>query len=509
MLLNYHVTTGKNVKTVVVFPRITGVHDEEDVQEELDEENELIPKGSIGYKIAVSPMVTFTNMLSQHCPTYLQKKRCMRTLSGLITVEASIENKLMVGQQLDSSEQVFYDSATDLKEKMEHVQKEAAKHIDEGNVTAEEKKILVEMNEKKINSLMKEGNSAEVAEQLKKALARKDSLSRIEISSDSSLPPLRLETQINTLRKKMVPLQALEEASHQRYLSIAETAALSDMDDLQSEIERLEAASCGWFEEEEVFAMRVQASRDRFESMIAARSAKKGGGAKSGARSIGSSAGGSTKWILPGQGRSKGTNNAWGVGSTKKKSTKGGAVFSAMMMDSSSEEEESDDEPVVAVRRPSIPRYVQEQTGNFMGSPAPTSKSVGSASRSIADSTIASSASRSASLKSFAAACSKISAMDASGEAEGTKKSKKKKKKNKTKKSIGNDEEIDSSPTNNASNESNVVSRGDEASVSQSLVVFATALFNLLYAILLALLTMLSGLFTGNDSAKKKKRKAA
>ena len=507
--------TGKNVKTVVVFPRISG-GDEEKEEEyvEGEEESELIPRGSVGYKIAISPMPTFVNLLSQHCPSYMQKKRCMRTLSGLLTIEASIENKMMVGQQLDQSQKIFYDSSTDLKEKMEHVQKEASRHIDEGNLTREEKQILVEMNEKKIQTLRKENDSAKVAEQLKKALERKETLSSID--SEAPLPPLRLESQINTLRKKLAPLKALEEASHQRYLSIAETTALSEMDDLVREIERLEAACCGWFEDEDTHAMRVQASRDRFENMIAARAAKKGG-IKS-IRSANNSGASNTKWILPGEGKSKAKNNAWGIGSAKKKSAKGGAVFSAMMMDSSSDEESDDEkEPVVGVRKSSIPRYVPEQSKNFLASPAsaPKSKSVGSVSTSTTASTNASMSTRSASVKSFEAACNKISVspppgFDDTGVME-TKKSRKKKKKSKSAKQSsdfsGSDSNLIADDVFAESNANLTISRGtDESSVSHSLRVFAAALFQLLWAVLLALLSMLKGLFTTGENATKKQK---
>lgn len=502
--------TGKNVKTVVVFPRIVVSNSEEKNDEsEQIEDSELIPRGSIGYKIAISPMATFANLVMQHCPTYLQKKRCMRTLSGLLTIEATIENKLMVGQQLDQSEQIFYHLSTDLKDKMLHVQKEAARHIDEGNLTGEERKILLETNEKKVQTLLKEKNSAKVAEQLKKALARKEMLN--SITNEAPLPPLRLENQINTLRKKLAPLKALEEASNQRYLSIAETSALSEMDDLEREIDRLEQACCGWFEEEEVFALRVQASRDRFENMISARAAKKGGG-KGANRSMGGSAvnSGSTKWILPGGEGVKSKKNAWGVGSTKKKSAKGGAVFSAMMLDSSSEEESDDDnEPIVAVRRSSIPRYVTEQSSNFL----PDVKSVGSASKSTVTSTVTS-----ASMKSFANACGKISmpppGIDDAAEVEGSKKTKKKKKAKKKK--ANNDGESSTAlgvgdGAADETNADNTLSTGaDKSTVSQSLAVFASALFQLLWTILLALISMLSGLFAkGKAATKEQKKKAA
>jgi hypothetical protein len=175
-----------------------------------------------------------------------------------------------------------------------------------------------------------------------------------------------------------------------------------------------------------------------------------------------------------------------------------------MMMDSSSEEEGSDDEnePVIGVRRPSVPRFVPAQRDNFLSSPVPNNKSVGSASRSVADSTIAS-------------ATSKIGPPPGYEEQDQADRQKsKKKKKSKSKKSSGTEDDADTSAavksTATEPSANSAVARADEMSVSHSLGVFASALFNLLYAIVLALLTMLTGLFTGDENSRKKgKRKAA
>ncbi|KAL7519119.1 hypothetical protein ACHAWX_003915 [Stephanocyclus meneghinianus] len=512
--------TGKNLRTVVVFPFICGGQKNEE-EEEKNEEDEkgLIPEGSVGYKIAISSMATFTALLAQNCPTYLQKKQCLRTLSGLIDIQSEIEHKMMNGQQLQASEKSFYDSTIELSEKMEHVQKEATKHIEEGMLTSEERKILIEMNEKRIQSLMSEENSASVAEQLKKAVARKELLNRN--SEEATLPPLRLESQINTLRKKLIPLKALEEVSHQRYLSISETKALSEMDDLEREIERLECACQGWFEDEESFLKRVQASRDQFEAkhVKSAKGGKMSVAGGSTARSLMSSGSGSTKWILPDGSNSKGKKNAWGSGATKRRNAAGGAVFSAMMMESSSEEETDDDDDDkregAFVRTVSVPRFIPDQQSNFLKSPRsmPSVKSVGSASRSTADPTLTSLSPLTTSSKTVTSLPLSLCYDPSISTEVAESKLKKKKKRSKSKKSNSNDGDplsaIADDDATNQTSQCSAVSKftSDEYTVSQSLMVFASHLLQLALAILSFLLSIVTGIFTGDKTATSKKQK--
>mmetsp|Transcript_7446 Transcript_7446/g.16252 ORF Transcript_7446/g.16252 Transcript_7446/m.16252 type:complete len:615 (+) Transcript_7446:79-1923(+) len=343
--------TGKNVFTVVVFPRVAGASDASGGGKgRADEEDDepLLPTNSPGYKMAVSSKQTFENLLSTYCPTYFEKRECLACLEGLLQVEQAIEQKLMKGHPLDSAEQSFYDDSSDLREKYSFAQKEAAKHVEEGRLTLAEKAALVEMNEKRIETLMNEKSTASVAEKLKKALARKQQLSSLtsevlSVASSTYPPPLRYESQLNTLRKKLLPLQALEEKSKGRLLTLGETRSLTEKGELEEEIERLEIASCGWFEEEEAFHERLQKSRERFDSKHSR--AKRGGGGGGGTTGMRSAAGKGNagavnKWILPGEK----PKSAWGSSSTGKGKLKGkgGAVFSAMMMDSSSDEEEEE-----------------------------------------------------------------------------------------------------------------------------------------------------------------------
>jgi len=344
--------TNKNVLTVVVFPKVldSGKDNNQQTNSKGEEYEPLIPTNSPGYKLAVCSLnPTFHNLLSTYCPTYLEKKECQSCIEGLLQVEQAIENKLTKGQPLDAGEQAFYDESQDLKEKYTTVQKEASKHIEDGRLTVDEKAFLVEMNEKRIQTLMAEKSSASVAEKLKKAMTRKQQLQSLTddvLSMNVSYPPpLRHESQLTALRKKLLPLYALEEASRGRLLTLNETRLMTEKEEIEAEIERLELNSCGWFEQEDVFGERLQRSREKFDAKFA-RSKRSGGGGKMRSGAGGSKGGGGgnsvSKWILPGE-KPKST---WGGGGKKKAKPKGGAVFTAYdaMMDSSSDEESDDEE---------------------------------------------------------------------------------------------------------------------------------------------------------------------
>jgi hypothetical protein len=342
--------TGKNLFTVVVFPRLAsarGVGKDGNGKTgggggEEKEYEPLIPTNSPGYKMAVSMMPTFQNLLSTYCPTYSEKRECLQCLEGLLQVEQAIEGKMMVGQPLDAGEQSFYDESNALKEKYAYAQQEANRHVEEGKVTVDERRVLVTMNERRIETLMAEKSSVSVAEKLKRALTRKIQLQTlsdevISMHATSYPPPLRHESKIAALRKRLLPILALEDSSRGRLLTLDETRTLSFKDELLEEIHELEQGSRGWFEEDEAFQRRLEKSRKRSSSK------RSGGKSHIGLAGREGGSGGSNavnKWILPGEK----PKVSWGASSSKGKlKGKGGAVFTAMMMDSSSDEEESVD----------------------------------------------------------------------------------------------------------------------------------------------------------------------
>eukprot|EP00566_Odontella_aurita_P001352 CAMPEP_0113600442 /NCGR_PEP_ID=MMETSP0015_2-20120614/42706_1 /TAXON_ID=2838 /ORGANISM="Odontella" /LENGTH=543 /DNA_ID=CAMNT_0000508693 /DNA_START=16 /DNA_END=1651 /DNA_ORIENTATION=- /assembly_acc=CAM_ASM_000160 len=327
--------TGKNLKTVVVFPRVSsssrrgGGGDGSDGGEE--EEESLIPENSPGWKIAVCSMVVFRTMIDRQCPSWSQKKGCAGCIEALNEMVGNIDAKLMKGAALEGPEQSFYDAVSDLDEKEAHVRTGMHEQVEKGDITKYERDILLEYNAERIRSLEKEGKSTV------KALQRKELLESIDPVKP---PPLRLDAEIRKFHRELTPLLRLEERARGRLLTVEETRAMARKDEIMEEIEYLEDRSRGWFEEDDVFESRVRASRAIFE----AKRAKKSANSK--ALSAGSDAArgksvAASKWVLPGQGSGGRKRTA----QRPKGKLKGSDVFSAMMMDSdSSSDEESESE---------------------------------------------------------------------------------------------------------------------------------------------------------------------
>jgi hypothetical protein len=65
--------TGKNLKTVVVFPKVEAAKSHHE-HKDLSLVEPIIPEDSPEYKIMVSSMNVFKNMVTNKCPSWSQKK---------------------------------------------------------------------------------------------------------------------------------------------------------------------------------------------------------------------------------------------------------------------------------------------------------------------------------------------------------------------------------------------------------------------------------------------------
>ena len=331
--------TGKNLKTVVVFPFVEAANGGADGDRNATEGGTagcLIPENSPGYKIAVCSLPTFRALLTNQCGTWSEKRGCLEALAALRSIVQECDDKLMNGQMLDEEEQNFYDAVVDLSEKEAYAKEESTAMVEAEKLTAYERDILLEQNAERIAALKKEGKKVP-----DKVLKRKALLEGI--SSPISAPRLRHESKIAKLYKELGPLQLMEDAAKGRLLSVRETQTLARKDEILEGIEYLEQSSQGWFEEDDIFRQRVEVCRQKY--------SKVGGGKKAGAvggkRVTATSASlnkiraptTNNKWVVPGAGG--GWNSKTGTKDKKKKS-KGGAVFTAMMMDSDSDDDEED-----------------------------------------------------------------------------------------------------------------------------------------------------------------------
>lgn len=342
--------TGKNLKTIVVFPNITTLDqlalDDNDGGGS-DKAGSLLPDGSPEHMIAMASPAVFTKMLSSKCTAWSQKKGCSLALAEIKGIVAKLEEKLMSGTPFTDPEQEFYDAVgmDSLAQKEALVKTEMQKQVEvDKNITRLEKERLLAQVQEKIQTLeenIKEATDGKkmkkvekLTQQKEKAMERKEMLEEI-----TPQPPhkLRHEAEIGKLNKEMLPLLKLEQETKGRLLSLKETTTLSRKDEIEEEILILEEKSRGWFEGEEEFQNRVEASRAATKARNAKRKVvKKKAAPTSGGRG----------WANAGPKKSSGITNFITPASSNRSSVArkpaakkggGGGVFAAMMMDSDSD----------------------------------------------------------------------------------------------------------------------------------------------------------------------------
>jgi len=336
--------TGKNLKTVVVFPRIretSGADGDGDGDSPEDAISSLLPRGSPEEMIALSTTAMFTNLVKNRCHSWSQKKGCTASIADIQKLVANLEERLLEGVVLDDSEQALYDtvSVDDLKEKHNIVKEAMQKQVEvDGNITAEEREQLLSQVSDRLETIdaeldsLKDQKKPKRVEKLTamktKAEQRKAMLTKI---SPKAPAPLKYQSEILELRKELVPLEKLEEGAKGRLLSVKETKTLARKDEILEEILQLETDSRGWFEDDASFDVRVQKSRVSGKQQASkAASNKKSSGTKK-------STGSSSAWVTSSSAmmRPKAKSSYGKTTKKKKASGGGGGVFAAMMMDDS------------------------------------------------------------------------------------------------------------------------------------------------------------------------------
>jgi len=344
--------TGKNIFTIVVFPKLVDQASPQDVAGggggEVSYEYPIpipLSEGTPVQKILLASEDTFQKMAPSMCPTWSEKKMSSEVLKLAVETLQSMDNKMMKGTPLSDIENAFYDETggvSAIGNKAECLKKLMHQQVEDGKLMQHEIDRLLSQVEEKISNFdididtalnrSQEKKVAKLKAQREKAVARKQML-----QGHSALPPPKLkhEAQILKLSKELQPLLKLESSTKGRLLSMKETKQLATKDELQEEISELEEASRGWFEDPDDFEVRLQASRKK--TAVASKSVAKkkpsGGGKKPGTGSR------STAWLTPGSGGVAAKQAAAGKKAlaAKKAKPKGGGVFAAMMMDSDSD----------------------------------------------------------------------------------------------------------------------------------------------------------------------------
>jgi len=341
--------TGKNLKTIVVFPKIFEDSsmgnlnlEDGDADSSRNAGQALLEDGSPKSMIAMSSIQVFTRMLASKCPSWSQKKVCALTIVEIKNLMETLDAKLLSGVPFSESEQELYDSVSmdSLAQKEALVRTDMQKQVEEGKITRLEKTKLLNQVKEKIDAMDKSISEATEESKMKKveklSLQKEKATEREKMLSNIvpvSPHPLKNEREIGKLRKEMQPLLKLEKETKGRLLSLKETTVLARKDEIDEEIQILEEESRGWFEEDEDFQIRVEASRAASKSRQAKQkvAAKKNTNSSSNVKNSKKSV---ANWVVPG---ARNARTARKPAASRTKPAANNNIYAAMMMDSDSE----------------------------------------------------------------------------------------------------------------------------------------------------------------------------
>eukprot|EP01039_Chlorochromonas_danica_P007228 gene7227-7994_t len=208
----------------------------------------------------LNPLPTFQAMIADKVTSYSQKKAAMQMIEDYLSLYHVIEQKLVHGELITASEQLLFDSLSGCEEeKITFLQGSVKEMVDQGQLTAREKANLLDHLQHNLLTLDHEEEEAkrEGKEKKKEKVLQKKAncqARREHVQKISAITPrLKYSDEIIRHYVRLFPLLALEEKARSMSLSLQDLKQLEEKSDLEEAIANLQAASRGWFVEEEDF----------------------------------------------------------------------------------------------------------------------------------------------------------------------------------------------------------------------------------------------------------------
>jgi len=246
--------TGKNLKTVVLFPKLSGGRGSESTGM-LPPPSSLLPPNSLEFKIAVSTVPLFNNMLKSKFPSWMQKRALLRLIDEkLIGPLNKLDAILIKGGLLSEDETFLYEQCVSVTEKKGLTKDAMSQQVQDGKLTALEVNILLDQVAIRIKELQSSKNAIPSA--LQERQAKLQSIAKSPISP----PPLKHHVALAKLWKQAAPMMYLNTNSG-KLLTPAETKKRGQLEDILCEISDLEKSCRGLLEDDESWEERIRSYR--------------------------------------------------------------------------------------------------------------------------------------------------------------------------------------------------------------------------------------------------------
>jgi hypothetical protein len=292
--------TGKNVKTVVIFPHMmsssssssstttngdpnggkSNISSSSSSSSSSSKNNQstvggiaastllsssstaLLPHDSIQYTVATCSMAVFTNMVKFRFPHWGPKRTLLQVMEDtIIRPLQDCDKDLIQGAPLSGDKQLFYDMCIHIDNKKTFLKEQIHQHIVNGTLTQIEVTILLSQIQSRIDDPSTTDSKKALDERKKK----------LQTTVPIPLPPLKHHSALCGLWKQVAPLLYLNTATTTtsgKLLSIQETKKLGQMNDLLQQINELEQDSKQWFEDDDTYTARIKSYRQELQQKI-------------------------------------------------------------------------------------------------------------------------------------------------------------------------------------------------------------------------------------------------
>lgn len=262
--------TGQNLKTIIVFPKVTRKESEKQVEETTSSKQLNSPEKLI----MQADFVTFSEMVKSKTQSWSQRKAIQKVLQEGIEAYNFLEAKLMRGEMLNPSELELYESNSGCDiEKLSWLQQEIKKMVDTV-LTATEKTEVIETMKKNQTLVEAEIEQLKGTENLNQTIVNrieklKEKLAAIvqrRTTLEGQPPVLHRLKHREEIQKLVVKQQHLAELDERRRihgnLTITDLKELEQKAAIDHQIIQYSNASRCWFEGDESFAIRMKIEVD-------------------------------------------------------------------------------------------------------------------------------------------------------------------------------------------------------------------------------------------------------
>ncbi|OQS04755.1 hypothetical protein THRCLA_03028 [Thraustotheca clavata] len=244
--------TGQNLKTILVFPKV--------VEKKASSAEQPAAKGPSVQEIPELLLLScdledFEKLLPLELPSWTQKKRAVRFIQDAMNEFALLEAKMVRGEILTEAEQAQYDGNAGQEvnaAKLTRLQAEIKKHVDDGRLTANEKKELVATMTSNVDALTAEIESLSVNQKEKANKKLSNLTSRLNHVQNIKpiVYPLRKADTIMELHLALIPLQILQEKEHSMSLTLQDLKTLQGKKGIEVALYQAETESIEWFDDD-------------------------------------------------------------------------------------------------------------------------------------------------------------------------------------------------------------------------------------------------------------------